>query len=231
MSCLFKLFKIPGPKALGKASSNALPSRNISPGEKGYCWEDYYMDIKTQYPVKYFFAKTLYEFLLYKIWYKIKFPISEMYSWFKGNYIPKYKYHLLDLRQPKGTCDEYRYGWTDVVNKMLYANFNLLQEFLNEKPYDLAKDYSLEEIMKDDLLKHQYLFLQEAKFLNHWWKVLRKERYEENSKLFDMASLNKDNPDKYREFMDAYLKESERFQLEEDEMLLRLIKIRKNLWT
>ena len=238
-----KLLKLPGPADLGKSTSNnALASRYFSPDTTGYCWEDYEADIQKLYPIRYFILYTLHDFLKYKIWFKIYKPIDDLYYFIISHIIPGKRHHMLDLRQPCNNKSEYdyidcyRYGWRDVPEKMLYAMFNLLKKYLDEEPYDLIKDYTLEQINADLGFKQQYDQLQEARELYKWWSIDRKNDYEKQSDLLHKWCQT----NKIKEFRvsgaadSAYekYKQSEiAFDNKTEEMLLRLLKIRRNLWT
>lgn len=238
---LRKLFKLPTPKQLGKSEYNALPMRDFTPWEKEYCWEDYYDQLKAEYPVRYFLAETLPKFIRYKMYFPIAVPVSNAWYWFKSHFMPGKKYHLLDLRQPcvKGgiaNFDCYRYGWCDVPEKMLYAMFNLLKEYFDEEPYDLTKDYTEEEIEADEGLKQQQFCYNEAKAILYWWQVERKEELAVQRQLTHEWSelrhtdTGPDNPVTLALLEKSRLAEEE-FQNKTDEMIARLMKIRRTLWT
>lgn len=62
-------------------------------------------------------------------WRKFRHRFQPWY-WFKSKYIRRD--HLLDLRNP-----EYRWGWVDRSERLVYANFNLLKEFIErERPFE-----------------------------------------------------------------------------------------------
>lgn len=215
MNFLFKLLKIPNPKQLGKSYPQLRASLGLNKGL--YTWEQYYKEIKEKYPIRYFFAKTLYSFIRYKIWNKV-YLIMELLWWFRYNFIPSYKYHFLDLRQPKG-FDEYRYGYRDMPEKMLYANFNLLKEYLKDSSWDLSSEVGLEEVLNDKHLLKSYLVEKEAKLLNYWWVKIRKD---------DHLNLEKMRLEKG--YVVEYYEAADKFEAKEEEMLIRLMKIRKHLW-
>lgn len=238
MLFLRKLFKLPSPVDLGWSKHNALQSREFSPDCDGYTWEDWDVEVKRLHPIKYWIAETAGDFIRYKIWLPVWRPIENARYWLVSHLVPSRRYHFLDLRQPRKSgdipnLDCYRWGWTDVPEKMLYAMFNLLGEYLNkEEPSDVSKWYSMEEINADPCLKSQHESLEEAKAIYHWWTVGRKLELDENSKLLTLWSNAKKNrsPDT-KEFWDK-LQESDKAKEEKvDEMAIRLLKIRKCLWT
>lgn len=143
---------------------------------------------------------------------------------------------MLDLRQP---CDKqdvsnidcYRYGWHDVPEKMLFAIFNLLGEYLNkENPFDLSTEYSDEEIQDDDQLKYQHNCYLEAKAIYHWWTV---ERKQELIYLNDLRASWFEKPKgEERKSARLFVDQAEiNFELKTDDMIARLFKIRRTLWT
>lgn len=237
MLALRKLLKLPSPVELGRSEYNALQSRDFTPDCVGYTWEDWHAEVKKLHPVKYWIAETAGDFLRYKVWLRITRPITDAHYWFVSHVIPSRRFHMLDLRQPKGeisNIDAYRYGWNDVPEKMLYAMFNLLKEYFKEEPYELTTHYTLEEINADFGMKAQYETLQEAKTILHWWQVGRKEERKIYSDLLHRWSeLRKDK--KTRKEADQVfevMKNTEAdWENKTDEMIARLMKIRRSLWT
>ena len=161
MRFLRKLFKLPSPVDLGWSDTDALQSKLFTPDCDGYTWEDWENTVQKMHPVKFFFGKTVPDTFRYRIWLPIVRPIETFRYWVVSHVIPSRRYHMLDLRQPiaKGELanhDAYRYGWRDVPEKMLYAWFNLLAEYMEENPYDLTKDYTMEQINADIGMKRQH---------------------------------------------------------------------------
>lgn len=231
---LRKIFKIPSPKELGLSKTDALPLRKITPEVTGVTWEDYYEIIKEKYPVRYFFAETLANYLKFKIWYKVKYPLIRIYEYLLYNFHPNYKYHLLDLRQPgkdRYAVDYYRYGWIELDSKIMFAAMNLLKSYFDNKPYDVSLDYSLEEIQNDIGLKNQHETYEEAKRILQWWIKERKDLLKNKDELlnewYDLRNVNLTASKILKEKMDEL---DELIKIQEEDMLIRLIKIRKNLW-
>jgi hypothetical protein len=108
---------------------SALPSRMFpnKGKENEYTWEDWREDMIKKFPIKYHLMETIPNELSY---YKSK---CNKFLYFLKSVTYK-KQHLLDLRQPKNICYqfEYRYGYSDVRQKFIYANLNLLCEFVKE---------------------------------------------------------------------------------------------------
>lgn len=233
-----KLFHLPTPKELGKSKYNALPLKSFTPWTKDYTWEDHDAYLKETYPVKFFLAKEMPDFIKYNCYYPIARPISNGWYWLKCHLLPKHRYHFLDLRQPhnEDCIDDYQYGWADVVSKILYANFNLLKEYFDEEPYDLRKDYSQEEIDADVSMSRQQHVYDEAKTILHWWQVERKTEVKYVNELRRLwcdakdDDIGPDDPETLSYW--NQLNEAEAvLEAKTEEMLIRLIKIRNSLWT
>ena len=232
MLFLRKLLKLPSPVELGWSDSNALESREWTPDCKGPTWEDWHATVKKMHPVRYFIAETLGDFLRYEVWLRFTRPFKDTRYWVVSHLIPSRRYHILDLRQPDNQPDSYRYGWCDTDHRMLFAIFNLLNQFVEgEMPNYYCP--TEEEVEKDPSLIHQRKFVFEVNAIHHWWNVTRKQdlkaydnllsqwhdvrkegKKEKAAQLFKiLGSVEKDNEDKV------------------DEMIARLMKIRRSLWT
>jgi hypothetical protein len=132
MFYLNKLFKIPGPKDLGMSDNNhAMPSELFRNNSTELTWEDYYERVKKEYPVSFFCASTVPTFFL-DLWRDITRKPKKFIYWLQCHFIPKHRYHMLDLRQ-SGDVLSYRYGWVDAPQQMEYALFNILAKFVEEE--------------------------------------------------------------------------------------------------
>lgn len=224
-----KLWNLPSPRELGWSKSNALEDEDFSPDPKGKTWQDWHRHVKQLHPTKYFILETVPKFFRYKVWWPIKRPIEKAHYWLVSHLIPSRRYHMLDLRQPGG----YQYGWNDVPEKMLYAMFNLLGEYLNkEQPYDLTDDYTESQIEADPGMKMQHHSLSEARAIYNWWNVGRKQ---EEDAISDQQSVwwaaRKAKDPKAEEEFTKLTEMKEAHEEKIDDMLVRLIKIRRTLWT
>ncbi len=222
-----KFFKLPSPVELGMSKVNALA---LTKAQGNPNWEDWDAKVKKLHPIKYFVLRTVY------MWIRVKIirPLSDFWYFFKSKTFSKQ--HFLDLRQPKNEfqTDEYRYGYCDIPEKMLFAWFNLLDDYLNkEKPWDPITSYTLQQINIDPVLQEQYNHLQEAKSILNWWKVERKDYFKGINEIISLVQ-QKDNKlsEIEKEDLLTFYYNLETFMNEkEDEMLARIIKIRKSLWT
>lgn len=234
MLFLRRLLKLLSPVDLGWSEYDALESKLFSGTTQGKTWEDWHETVKQMHPVKYFIVETAADYLRRKC-LRLLHPFKEFHYWLVSHLIPSRRYHMLDLRQPgdQDTPDYYRYGWRDTDSRMLFALFNLLNEFVEGEMPDYYCPTE-EEVEKDPSLIHQRNFVFEVKAIHHWWNVTRKQdlkahdnlvsqwsqarkedgRSEKAAKLFRIiGAVEKDNEDKV------------------DEMIARLMKIRRSLWT
>lgn len=229
MLFLRKLCKLPSPIELGWSEHNALEDEEWSDEPKGKTWQDWHRTVKEMHPVKYWFAETFGDFVRYKVWLPFTRPFEKARYWFVSHFIPSRRFHMLDLRQK----DEYQYGWADVPQKMLYAMFNLLSEFLNkETPHDLTQWYTREQIEADEGMKRQQADIDEARAIYQWWTVGRKEEQGMHDKLLHDWSEARRNKSSNREHLWELLQFQEKANEDKtDEMIARLMKIRRTLWT
>ena len=230
-----KLLKLPGPKDIGKSDHNHfLPSRDFSPDCTDYCWEDWHVDVKKLHPIKYFLAETTTDFIRHKIWYPIIRPIEDARYFIVSHIIPSRRYHMLDLRQPnnkKYDVDQYRYGWRDTPELMLFAIFNLLDNFVkNELPHCYTP--SEEDVLKEPGLKSQRDMHLEILAIHKWWIEDRKEEYKRFSDLrttwYKKRKARDPGAERYYKRM---RKKEDAFEEKTDEMLNRLMKVRRALWS
>ncbi len=165
---------------------------------------------------------------LWRLWHptsyyyhkKVAFVASSLYNkiedaiyFVECHVFDKAKYHKLDLRQPKDkdSCWGYQYGWVDADIQLLFACFNILRTFVeveldgNLDPIPIDKDN-----FDDESVKEKNIFLQEIKELYDWWMVDREIDYRNKQNSFEKE--------------DSFIEK-------ETEMLIRLIKIRKGMWS
>ena len=138
------------------------------------------------------------------------------------------KYYLLDTRLPKDS-------WFDTDHKMLYAMMALLLDYIEkEKPFEIINWES------DDFHKHAKKEMLEIK---DWW-----DNYENRQKEIEKAlqkwsdlrtggkedllsNINKPETEESQKQNDLLHELEDKLENEETEMMIRLIKIRKFLWT
>jgi len=219
---------LPTPQDLGYNSS--LPIRGFNSNNE-YTWEDYNEYIEKNYPIRNWL------FNIVPMWFSVNISknVSEFFYRIRSN-IDK-KYHLLDLRQPGK--EGYKYGWVDSDTQMLYANFNILVNFVEKElkePLDEMIKFHKEISEKEQESDQWYKAYLEIKELYNYWKIDRaiKEKEEQDSlsawyeKFKDYKNRNNVECDK---LSDEHRKLEVEFEEKETEMLLRLIKVRKFMWT
>ena len=222
-----KLFGIPKPKA--------LPSKMFGskPGE--YTWEDWREDAKKDNPIRYFFSETV------PHWWNVHISMNIEHAWYWLRTHTVHRYHKLDLRQPyTGTDDDYTWGWLDEDRQLVFACFNVLVSYVDsvnsqEHIYGTDNINDLRESMIKDGVENpddmpQLKCLMEAKELYQYWTVKRKVDLNKRRDLLLDWSRNKDKDGNQKRW-NALRKAEDDFDKEEEEMLIRLIKIRRSLWT
>lgn len=212
---LKKLFKLPSPIDLGKSKTSALPLRRFNKNTDRYCWEDYYKDLERDYPYKYFFLLKVPRFIKNKI-SLIKNDIRHIISFIKLE-------HMLDLRQPKDSSDYYRGGYIDFNSKILFACFNSLVQYVESKDFiDITDVFSLEKIRADEDLLKEFEKQKQIFELYDYWKISRQRMQKELIEIYNQ--YKESNNESYKDF---YEKKLEAFDKKEDEMLQKIIIVRK----
>jgi hypothetical protein len=168
----------------------------------------------------------------------VKKFISDSHYWVMSHTIRRY--HILDLRQPKNNIsneDNYDWGWQDIDRRMLFAIFNLLNEFVKyEMPYRYIP--SEEDVADDPSLKEQRDSCLEVLAIHKWWNEDRKRdaviiekalevwwKIGGGIKNINNHSIEADSA--HREWMRL----NDDFNKKEDNMIMRLMMVRRSLWT
>lgn len=241
-----KYFKIPGPADLGMSDHNhgmAMAGLRNYVGEP--TWEDYYARVKKEYPVRYFFASQLPEFVR-KLWRKISRRPKDAWYWLQCHFHPNHRYHLVNLNQSEnGEEYPYRYGWIDTDWRITYAMMNLLVEFVEKEMVHGYFVPSEEEVALDDGTDNRYMGFKrqldnhkEYMEIYNYWK---KGRHEDEAALevvrkawhdarFSAEDGSHDTPE-IRALFQAMRDAEEANDKKLDSMLHRLVDIRHCLWT
>jgi len=216
---LWDKVRLPTPVELGKSKHNSLPMRDITPDVRGYTWEDYNIDIRILYPIRNFLFNT------FSFWFKAKFiwPIKRGWYWFKHRVV--LRTHMLDLRQPKDGCDGYRHGYCDPRQCVLYACFNSLV-MLVEKEYGGVENIILED--DNEFAVDWNHARSEMKELYFYWTIGRHKEQKATHALYDAYIADSLHLKSLRE---EWLKAEDAREKHEQEMLVRLVKIREYMWT
>jgi hypothetical protein len=229
----WKIFHLPSPKELGWTDSeyNALPMRMFSQNNGNeHTWEDWEEKVREEYPFRYFMSETLPSWFRYRI----QRPIKDAWYWIICHLLPSRRYHILDLRQPENKergLSGYKYGWIDSDTKMLYALFNILNKFVED---EVSNWYcpSEEEVQSEPHLLYQRNNWLETKAIHYWWNVERIRQMKEHDDLLGQWSdAQKANAPETHQLWDELKKADKAQEDKEDEMIARLLKIRRSLWT
>ena len=210
------ILHLPKPTDTGSTSNVALSMED---------WNIYEEFLQFKYPIRYFLG--------YSIWRKIINPIKRLcsngYWWIRHHTINRY--HYLDLRQPKfrnglPNWDAYSYGWRDRDQIMLYAMFNVLCQFVEKELHYQWAD----EILKE--FHNHYNAQMEMKALYQYWTMERNAvASAKDVALSKWYNTTLKTGQKEEELYQEYTQLEREFQDREDEMCMRLLKIRKYLWT
>ncbi len=203
----------------------ALPMRRFTPTVE-FTWEDWEARMRSQYPIRYFLCETVPRYFGYK-WH----CLDQWLYWLKS--VTYKKRHLLDLRQPKDSplAHSYRYGWCDIVNRMPYAMFNMLIDYVEKElggPEETQK--FIDELKSREGPPHQIHTMEEALRIYKWWKVDRIAKLKAQDDIYTEWYL-KIHSSEGKVLFDKMHEEEEAFENELDDMLKAMVDIRRGLWT
>ena len=184
-------------------------------------WDKWEADMKDRYPIRYFIQETLPEFFDINILTKIK--NIKWYILYRIS--PKHRYHVVRTGRKPGYCDP------DI--QMIHCAFELLKEFVN---FNIEK-----QIVNWDADEWHKEAWNEMMSLNTWWVYERPEREDKFDRehtwpkidrlgLFDKEKQDDPNVIEYRRILNLYNDAKERWHQEDEDMFIRLIKIRRYLW-
>lgn len=221
-----KLFHLPGPVELGWSEHDALGMREFTPFQEGKTWEDWEEHVKRLHPVRFFFARTLPDSVA-----PIGWKLGRAWYWIKCHTLPSHRFHLLDLRKAD-PVHPYTHGYRDPCSIVEAASWLALRMYLDEEPVDPASWATPKELAEPHLARQKADY-DEAVALWKWWSEGRREEEAREGELFRTVQAAKEAKD--REAYEAASKpwlEYHRWREEHaEEMLLRLFKIRRTLWT
>lgn len=204
----------------------ALPMRAFNLFEEQYTWEDWEREMRVAHPIRYFLSETLPRRC--SVWWRTF--VTEPIYWLQCHILPSYRFHMLDLRNP-GPGIDYTYGYRDPVWVLMAACFVVLRIYIeDEEPSDPALHWTAEEIAADVSLSSQKAHYDEAMTIYNWWMVDRLVAEQEEHRLF-LLTKTATTPEEHREYTRVWLDYTRAVEVREDEMLLRLIRIRHSLWT
>lgn len=218
--------KPPGPEALGRADGDWLSMPEFGAAEDEYTWDDWEHEVAHKYPVRFWITHTFMRTVVRPITRRL----DDAWYWFVSHAVPSRRYHLLDLRNP-GPGIKYTHGWRDMVQVIEWACWVALRRYIEEEePVDPASWASAEE-MADEALAAQKAHYDEAMALYNWWMRERPLEEAERDRLLTAAlALPRRTPERH-DAMAAHDTYAAWADAREDEMLHRIINIRRRLWT
>lgn len=236
MTSIKRLFSFPGPKELGRAKYDALPSREFSPFTAEYTWQDYEEELKDKFPVKYFLIRTLYEGFLYGVWGQVRRVISSVYQWFR--YHIWARYHIINISgvEPKRSDHYYKYGYLDFSEIIFFASFKCLIDYVRAKKARggfTFNAYSPSEIRSDEHLREQAMVELEIVAIYDWYTIEQLAEQDASEQLYEKMNAAAKNKDKesYESLQQEWVEAYRALETKRQEMLCRLIAIRESLWT
>jgi hypothetical protein len=197
----------------------ALPMRRFSEdNDDVYTWEDWHRDTRRDYPFRYWLTHTFPQFF-----WPMQRIVKGTWYWLKCHTLPSYRYHMLDLRNP-GPGIDYTYGWLDRDTVILYAAFTCLRQFVEkEEPEDPTKWSTDDGCDWSEHKKHH----DEVMALYDWWMRERLEDIAAEEKAWDACY----NDHKDEEARQVWLDTQQLNEDREQEMLIRLVNVRRYMWT
>lgn len=180
------------------------------------------------------------DFFKYRIWGDAKRGgIRGAWWWIK--YHTTHRYHIINISGQ----DNYEYGWTDRDHAMYLACFKILVDFVEKESPKIGDETDTIESYKDSdrdwfdgeeegiracIARHK-----EIRALYSWWKVERKKEHEEVSKLmnefdYEFSSKGVQCTGSFKA-RDEWHRRTDELEEKDEEMLMRLMKIRRSLWT
>lgn len=216
---------------------SALPVDGF-PGDEGFTWEDWHRQMRDRYPVRHFLGEELPTYLgrARRVFWKdpTYFLISHLVPW--------RRYHMVDIRS---TENGYTYGWKDTSDRLMYALFALLVDFVEEE-YPGHVDWNYDEEIRK--IRDEFITIY------RWWKFERPREQAEfwqekqpaglkerlRSVIFEdilrpVVPFGKSDRQKGQRRSEEELEQrqhrEEELKRKDDEMCKRLIDIRHYLWT
>jgi hypothetical protein len=204
----------------------ALPMEMFGAKDGEMTWESWQQNMKNDYPIKHFFMEQIPTKL-----YRWAGKVDNLFYYIRCNTYNKY--HFLDLRQPKEGYYKYRWGWLDVNQKILFANFNLLVEFVEKERggYEAAEKCIAELKTLEDVPTHQIECMEKELELYTWWKYELPKMHKEHDKLLHESCHGRKFNNCDNEKMRQSWEMQEKIDNTIDEKLKELIDIRMTLWT
>lgn len=156
---------------------------------------------------------------------KVKQKMEKVLWWFRYRFDPRHRYHVINTMDKWGKLNGVTYGWEEVDHQMMYACFKLLVNYVEKQiPFTII-DFDYDEqhkALKKDILD-----------LYGWWTVTRPKERKEVSEGWSKIPKTYPEGGVWRPHPDAktLLDREAELDKKDDEMLEKLVKIRRSLWT
>ncbi len=203
---MFEKYKKPG----------ALPSRMFPNSPDEYTWEDWEEETQKAYPIQWFFRESIPDW-----WRGIYNRLRNMY-WAIAHRTT-HRYHVLNISNPGGGIT-YNVGWIDTDTQLLAVCGKLITNFMeNEKPFGHI-DTSEEPWAG---------YAREWAALYVWWTVERPLSIREYDAAMDRWHDKRmaEGPEAAKLLFDKLNATELAIDERDTEMMTRLIKTRKTMWT
>lgn len=215
-------------------------------------WNKWDAETKAKYPVRFFFQEDLHK------WFhqNVSHTFSDMYWWVRYRTINRDYWIIKPRTLTPGWKDERTlilHGAFEVLTRYWehHKKYQGLAWWPTEeelKEYDIEIEQAKTERDKEflqaekDSIVNQKVFCDEAHTLYIWWSKIRPNREltlpklpKHNKDWGILAFANEDKKNdptvkEYKRVLDIHIKMKESWELEDDDMLIRLMKIRRGLW-
>jgi len=211
------LYALPTPVELGHSERNALPwDKNVGNPDGSYSWEDYHKETRDKFPIRYFINKVL--FFKISCWYK--WYVEDSIYWFKSFLIQRD--HIMDLRSNVECIEygKYKWGYTDPEHVLFLAVYKSFQKYVDEININHG---SIEERIK--IFENQndsFMPANDQAWIKH---------YKEVREIYNFFNI--DLPAQINNVTDNknYYENAEKLQEVITENLIKIIKMRRMMWT
>jgi len=194
-------------------------------------WDDWKTATQLKMPIRWWLFETVPDFINKSFMYKVKFTLTDLKWGFIHRYIRKHQYNII---RPSTLPPAY-YDARDLI---LHANMHVLANFLEHEKESGIVDWGATE-------ETQHVW-SEANAIYEWWinkypnrdeeldkkYPLPKEDNDEKPMLWMFYSKYENTPEavEYKALLTKRSEEELVWEQEEEEMLIRLMKIRLSLW-
>lgn len=181
----------------------SLPMRGLGDKPGDFTWEDWQEEAAKAHPIRY----AIQERLPIKVYVHVLKPLEELFYWIRTHTYNRY--HLLDLRSES---NGYKWGYCDPTGMMLYANFAILNMFVEN---DMPNICYYSEATKHCPVWDKRAEEKEILELHKWWNEER--------------PVETENIDYFHPKLEP--EEYATWRCKDDIMLERLVKLRMSLWS